>query len=135
VEWWEIVLAVILVGLLVSVVGLMMLWRLASGRTKRLALRVGRLPLSAKLELARTLVADPSIPLPVRLILPALVVYLSLPIDVVPDFIPVLGQVDDLLMTGVGMALLVRFTPIRALEGHLAALELRYGSSPSAGAR
>ena len=38
------------------------------------------------------------VPLPAKLILPALVLYLMTPIDLIPDFIPVLGYLDDVLV-------------------------------------
>ena len=44
------------------------------------------------------LVRDPSLPRPVKVALIAAAVYLVSPIDLVPDVIPVLGYVDDLLL-------------------------------------
>jgi len=41
---------------------------------------------------------DRRVPLCAKLILPALVLYLLSPIDIVPDFIPVLGYLDDLVV-------------------------------------
>ena len=48
-----------------------------------------------KLSLIRRLAADPSTPRRHRLMLLGLAVYLASPIDLIPDFIPVLGQLDD----------------------------------------
>ena len=47
------------------------------------------------------LVRDPALPRPVKLALMAAAVYLVSPIDLVPDFIPFLGYVDDLLLGAV----------------------------------
>lgn len=122
-EWWQVLLLSMALALIVMVVGGFLLWRFLSNRTKRLARRIGALPARRKLRLARDLVGDERIPVAVRLIFPLLVLYLSLPLDLVPDFIPVLGQVDDIVVLVVAVALLVRFTPMRVLEEHLASHE------------
>jgi len=41
----------------------------------------------------------------------AVIAYAVSPIDLVPDFIPVLGQLDDLILIPLGIALAVRLTP------------------------
>ena len=69
---------------------------------------------------------DDRIPLTARLIPPALVLYLAMPLDLVPDIIPVLGQLDDLLAVVVGVALLARLTPMGILEAHLGAIEAEH---------
>jgi uncharacterized membrane protein YkvA (DUF1232 family) len=50
------------------------------------------------LRLARRLARDPRVSRARRLSLLALVAYLALPFDLVPDFIPVLGALDDALI-------------------------------------
>ena len=47
------------------------------------------------------LVRDPSLPRPVKIALAAAVVYLASPIDLIHDFIPFLGYVDDLLLAAI----------------------------------
>jgi uncharacterized membrane protein YkvA (DUF1232 family) len=47
--------------------------------------------------LFRRLIGDPRIPRRRKLALVALLGYLASPIDLVPDFIPVVGQLDDVL--------------------------------------
>jgi uncharacterized membrane protein YkvA (DUF1232 family) len=44
------------------------------------------------------LLRDDRVPLRHKLMIGALVPYLALPFDLVPDFIPVLGQLDDALL-------------------------------------
>ncbi len=85
--------------------------------------RVIRLRLRDKLHLAVALAREPRIPLAVRAIPPALILYLATPIDVIPDFIPVIGHLDDLLIVVIGIGLLLRFTPRYVLEEHIARLE------------
>lgn len=43
----------------------------------------------------------------------AVLAYAVSPIDLVPDFIPVLGQLDDLVLIPLGIALIVRLTPTK----------------------
>ena len=80
-EWWLIALLVSLVVLALLAGGAFLIWRLATGRTKRLARRVGALSWRAKLELAKRLMVDNRIPAPIRVIVPLLVLYLALPLD------------------------------------------------------
>jgi uncharacterized membrane protein YkvA (DUF1232 family) len=51
-----------------------------------------------RMRLVCRLLTDRRVPCLPRLILPLLALYLLSPIDLVPDFIPVLGQLDDLLI-------------------------------------
>jgi uncharacterized membrane protein YkvA (DUF1232 family) len=48
--------------------------------------------------LCRRLLRDPRVPRARRLALAAIVAYLLLPFDVVPDFVPVAGQLDDAVL-------------------------------------
>ena len=48
--------------------------------------------------LVRRLLGDPRVPRRHKLLLGAVVGYLALPFDLVPDFLPVVGQVDDVLV-------------------------------------
>jgi uncharacterized membrane protein YkvA (DUF1232 family) len=47
------------------------------------------------------LVSDPALPRGVKIALAAAIVYLASPIDLIPDFIPFLGYVDDLLLAAI----------------------------------
>ena len=44
------------------------------------------------------LLADPTLPRPVKIALVAIAVYLVSPIDLVPDFVPWIGIVDDVIL-------------------------------------
>lgn len=122
-EWWQVVLIVGLAVVLLLAVAAFVLWRKASGRTKALSGRLGNLPWGARLRLAALLARDERIPILVRAIPPLLVLYLAMPLDLLPDFIPVLGQLDDIVVVLVAIGLLMRFVPVQVIEAHLAALE------------
>ena len=67
--------------------------------------------------LALYLVArDPRVPWYARLFVAAVVAYALSPIDLIPDFVPVLGYLDDLILVPLGLALAVRMVPPDVLE-------------------
>ena len=58
---------------------------------------------------------DPRTPLALRLFALGIAAYALSPIDLIPDFIPVLGYLDDLLIVPLGIALVVRWLPPQVL--------------------
>lgn len=58
---------------------------------------------------------DPRVPWHARFLVAAVVAYALSPIDLIPDFIPVLGYLDDLLLVPLGIALAVRMIPPEVL--------------------
>ena len=66
----------------------------------------------------RRLVGDPRVPLRHKLLLGALVGYLAFPIDLVPDFIPVAGQIDDLLLVVLALRVVLRASRGELLREH-----------------
>lgn len=59
---------------------------------------------------------DPRTPLLVRALALLVAAYALSPIDLIPDFIPVIGYLDDLLLIPLGLALVIRLTPPEVLE-------------------
>ena len=49
--------------------------------------------------------------------------YALSPVDLIPDFIPVLGQIDDLILIPLGVALVTRLTPQVQWQARLAEAE------------
>jgi uncharacterized membrane protein YkvA (DUF1232 family) len=58
--------------------------------------------------LCRRLLSDPRVPRARKLALAAMVAYLLLPFDLVPDFIPVAGQLDDAVLLALVLRWVVR---------------------------
>jgi uncharacterized membrane protein YkvA (DUF1232 family) len=71
-------------------------WLLATGRRAE-ARAWGRF-IPDCLVLFRRLLADPRVPRTRKLMIAGLLAYLAMPIDLVPDFVPVAGQLDDAIV-------------------------------------
>ena len=92
-------------GSIVAVVlGVLVLWALLLAitwvfrpRDVRLRDLAGVVP--DLLRLVRDLIVDRSVPLRVRIVLVGLLAWLVSPIDLIPDFIPILGPLDDLIVS------------------------------------
>lgn len=54
---------------------------------------------------------DPRTPWAVRLLALAVAAYALSPIDLIPDFIPVLGYLDDLMLVPLGIYLVIKLMP------------------------
>jgi uncharacterized membrane protein YkvA (DUF1232 family) len=68
--------------------------------------------------LFRRLLGDPRMPRRYRAIVVALLVYLAFPFDVVPDFIPVAGQIDDAVVVALALRAILRGGGLEMIEEH-----------------
>lgn len=59
---------------------------------------------------------DPRVPWYARLFAACVAAYALSPVDLVPDFIPVLGQLDDLVIVPLGITLALKMIPRNVLE-------------------
>jgi uncharacterized membrane protein YkvA (DUF1232 family) len=108
-------------GTIVAIVGgLLLAWALVVAilwvaRPRDVGLRelLGLVP--DVLRLVRDLLADPTVPARVRAALVVLLVWLVSPIDLIPEFIPVLGPLDDVVVA----VLVLRYVKRRLGETEL----------------
>lgn len=73
---------------------------------------------------------DPRTPWHARAAALLVAAYALSPIDLIPDFVPVLGYLDDLLIVPLGILLVVRLIPPDVLAEHRAAAESAGGTRP-----
>lgn len=97
---------------------LVTLWVLQRKNADQLALREAMRLLPDVARLLRRLAADPTLPRGVRISLLLLLGYLLVPIDLIPDFIPVLGVVDDAIIIAIALRSVSRRAGPVALERH-----------------
>lgn len=64
---------------------------------------------------------DPRVPWPAKLVAGFVAAYALSPIDLIPDFVPVLGYLDDLIIVPAGIWLAVRLVPPALMAEHRAA--------------
>ncbi len=76
-----------------------------------------------KLLLMKRISQDPRLPKRVKFIPGLIAAYLLSPIDLVPDFIPVLGYLDDLVVAGFLLWLFFRLVPGELTAHHRTILE------------
>lgn len=70
------------------------------------------------LVLFRRLLSDPALSRSRKLLLVALVGYLAMPIDLIPDFIPVAGQLDDAILVALALRVVLRGADPGLVRGH-----------------
>lgn len=131
--WWQWVLVAASVTLALYLG--FVLWLLLVGRRQDARALAGFIP--DCLVLFRRLLGDERVPRRRKLVLVALVAYLALPVDLVPDFIPVAGQLDDAIIVAVVLRSVLRAGGPNLLREHWpgppaslnALLRLAYGRS------
>ena len=70
------------------------------------------------LVLFRRLAGDPRVPRRRKLLLGAVVAYLAFPLDLIPDFIPVVGQLDDALVVALALRSIARAAGPELMREH-----------------
>ncbi len=103
------------------VVGIVLLWALILVllllfRPKGVPLRELIRVVPDVMRLLRSIIGDRSTPLDVRAVLVLLLVWIISPIDLIPEFIPVLGPLDDVVVAAVALRYTSRRLGIEALR-------------------
>jgi uncharacterized membrane protein YkvA (DUF1232 family) len=116
--WWHTAVAILAGLLLIYATLVLLLWRYARRHPDTVTMRDALRLLPDLLRLIRRLAADPTVPTGVRVRLGLLIVYLASPIDLVPDFIPVLGYADDAIIIALVLRSVTKSAGPDALRRH-----------------
>jgi uncharacterized membrane protein YkvA (DUF1232 family) len=114
----HVVVGVLLALLVVYLVAVAGLWLYARRHPDMVSARDAVRLLPDVVRLIRRLAADRSLPRGARIRLVLLLVYLASPIDLIPDFIPVVGYADDAVVIGLVLRSVVRVSGSAALAKH-----------------
>jgi uncharacterized membrane protein YkvA (DUF1232 family) len=113
--WWDLAIGI---AAAVALAWVALVITLAVARPRGGLLREALRILPDALRLIRRLAADKTLPRGVRVRLVLLMIYLAIPFDPIPDFIPVLGYADDAIIVTVVLRSVVRRAGIDAVRAH-----------------
>jgi uncharacterized membrane protein YkvA (DUF1232 family) len=111
IQWLLVIGGAVLLLYAMGVLGLVVLGRRSDARAL-----AGFIP--DCLVLFKRLIADPRVDRRRKRLLVATLAYLALPFDLVPDFIPVAGQLDDAILVAVALRSVLRGPGAGVLEEH-----------------
>ena len=74
--------------------------------------------LISSIRLVWKLLTDSRVPFWIRIALPLALIYVISPIDILPDFIPIMGRVDDIIAIVVGIMILLKLAPKKVVNQH-----------------
>ena len=132
-NWWQWLL--IAAGITVGIYMAFVVWLLFAGRREDARALAGFIP--DCLVLFTRLLKEDRVPRRSKLLLTALIGYLAMPFDLVPDFIPVAGQLDDAIVVAFVLRTVLRASGRDLLREHWpgpttslnALMRLAYGPS------
>lgn len=117
-EWWQILLSILLGLVMIWLILVLVLWQEQRKHPGKASLRDLLRLVPDVARLLKRLAADRTVPLGVRVWLVVLLVYLVSPIDLIPDFIPVLGYADDALVVAIALRFATRQAGSAAIKRH-----------------
>ncbi len=109
--WWAIALLIAL-GIYLALIAVL----IVIGR--RWLAREAAMLLPNLIRLFHGLLGDPSVPWNAKVALGAGIAYLAMPLDLIPDFIPVVGGFDDAIVAALVLAYVVRVSGRSAVDRH-----------------
>ncbi len=115
---WETIAGIVAGLLLAYAVLLLLLWLYAKRHPETVTMKDALRLLPDLLRLIRRLAADRTVAVGVRVRLVLLLAYLLMPIDLVPDFIPVIGYADDAVIVALVLRSVLKHAGEEALQRH-----------------
>lgn len=116
--WWQVALAALVVVLVLWLALVATFYVLGRRYDDPVRLRDALRLLPDLVRLLRRLAADPTLPRGVRVRVVLLGLYLAMPIDLVPDVIPVVGYADDVVVAVLVLRSVTRRAGPEALDRH-----------------
>ena len=114
-DWWSIPLSIVGGVVLLWLTLMVTLW---IGIPDEPGIRDSARLLPDLVRLIKRLATDPGMPRGVRVRLAVLLGYLALPIDLIPDFIPVVGYADDAIVIAIVLRSVTRAAGPAVLDRH-----------------
>ena len=85
-----------------------------------------------QVHLVYKLFLDPEVPIYLKILPIAAVVYLLFPFDFIPDVIPGFGQLDDITILVIGAKMFIDLAPKQVVARHLQSMQAQEDSFPTA---
>jgi len=104
------------VGVALLAYALFLVWLIVAGRKEEARAIAGLVP--DFVVLFRRLLSDRRVPRRKKLVLAALIPYLAMPFDLVPDFVPVAGYLDDAVIVAFVLRYVLRGSGPQLIEEH-----------------
>ncbi len=117
-SWLEVVLSVGAALIVVWIALVTVLYLAGRSEAKRISMRDALRLVPDVVRLLHRLARDPNLPRGVRIRLVLLLAYLAMPVDLVPDFIPVIGYADDVVIVALALRSVTRAAGADAIERH-----------------